>query len=158
MNDIYGSVYLGIWIYILPLTIIIGIYIRVIIYIKHHSFSSIMSRNIFEQQRQKRELCILRRIIILVIVLFTMGFPYLLFFIIIQFGHLSTPPYTQRICYMFISFGHGICMLFCLINTDNVRKYLFNTIRKLKRRKRQRRAQVINVIHLPVQIVPVNIA
>ena len=114
----------------------------------------IISRNILEQQRQKHELRILRRIIIPTIVLFITGFPYFLSFLIILFGHLPTPSYIHRICFMFISFGQGTSMLLCLINTNNVRKYLINGIEKIQRRRRQRRAPCINVIHLPVQIVP----
>ena len=86
-----------------------------------------------------------------------MGFPYFLSFVIIQSGHLSTPPYIQRICFMFISFGQGISMLFCLINTDDVLKCLINGIKKMKRRRRQRRVQCISVIDQPVQIVPAHI-
>jgi len=117
---VYGSLYLAIWIYLLPLPIIIGIYIRILLYIKQNSFSTVIRQNIFEQQRQQRELRIFRRIIMPVIALFIMGFPYLLFFLIIQFSHLPTPSYAQRICFMFISFGQGISMFLCLINKHNV--------------------------------------
>jgi hypothetical protein len=154
---VYGSLYLAIWIYLLPLPIIIGIYIRILLYIKQNSFSTVIRQNIFEQQRQQRELRIFRRIIMPVIALFIMGFPYLLFFLIIQFSHLPTPSYAQRICFMFISFGQGISMLLCLINTDDVRRYLINGIRKMKRRRRQRRVQCISVIDHPVHIAPVHI-
>ncbi len=92
-----------------------------------------------------------------VIALFIMGFPYLLFFLIIQFSYSPTPPYAQRISFMFISFGQGISMLLCLINTDNVRKCLINGIRKMKRRRRQRRVQCVSVIGRPVQIATVPI-
>jgi MFS superfamily sulfate permease-like transporter len=154
---VYGILYLAVWIYLLPLPIIIGIYIRIVIYIKQNSFPTIIRHNMFEQQRQQCELRIFRQIIMPVIALFIMGFPYILFFLIIQFSHLPTPPYAQRICFMFVSFGHGISMLLCLINTDYVRKCLKNLIRKTKRRRRQRRVPCISVINHPVQIVPVRI-
>jgi hypothetical protein len=156
LDDLFGSLYLGTWIYLVPLPIIIGIYIRILFYIKQHSFPTVIRRNIFEQQRQQRELRIFRRIIMPVIILFLMGFPYACFFLYIQFSHLPTPPYAQRICVMFLSFGQGISMLLCLINADDVRKYLINGTKKLKRRRRQRRVQCIEIIDRPVQIVPVH--
>lgn len=96
-----------------------------------------------------------------VIALFTMGFPYLLFFLIIQFGHISTPPYTYRICFMFISFSQGVSMLLCLINTDDVQKCLINGFRKMKRRRRppppRRRVLGVSVINHPIRLVPVQV-
>ena len=68
---------------------------------------------------------------------------------------MPIPPYAQRICFMFISFGQGMTMLLCLINTEDVRKCLMNSIRKMKRRRRQRRMPCISVIGHPVHIVPV---
>jgi len=154
MTDVYGFLYLSAWIYLFPLPVIIGIYIRILLYIKKNSFPIIIRENIFKQQRELR---IFRHIIMPVIVLFIMGFPYLLFFLIIQFSHIPTPPYAQRICFMFISFGQGISMLLCLINTDDVRKCLINGIKKLKRRRRKQRVQCISVINQPVQIAPAHI-
>ncbi len=153
----YGFLYLSIWIYLFPLPVIIGIYIRILLYIKKNSFPTIIRQNIFEQQRQQREFRIFRRIIMPVIALFITGFPYLLFFLIIQFSHISTPPYAERISFMFISFGQVISMLLCLINTDDIQKCLINGIKKMKRRRRQRRVQCISVINPPVQIAPVHI-
>ncbi len=71
---------------------------------------------------------------------------------------MPTPPYAQRICFMFISFGQGMTTLLCLINTEDVRKSLMHSIRKMKRRRRQRRMLCISVIGHPVQMVPVDIA
>jgi hypothetical protein len=136
---------------------IIAIYIRVVTYIKQNLFATVIHSNIFERQRQQRELLILRRIIMPVILLFIMGFPYIIFFLITQFTHLPVSPYAQRICFMFISFGQGSSMLLCLINADGVRKYLIKTIRKMKRRRRRERVQRINIIQLSLQIVPARI-
>ena len=128
-------------------------------YIKQHSFPTIIRRNIFEQQRQQRELRIFRRIIMPVIILFLMGFPYLCFFLFIQISRSSSPPpYAQRISFMFISFGQGISMLLCLINTDDVYKCLAIGLKRSKRRhRRQRRVvvQCIDVIDRPIQIIPI---
>ncbi len=151
----YGFLYLSAWIYLFPLPVIIGIYIRILLYIKQNSFPTIIRQNIVERQRQQRELRIFRRIIMPVIALFLMGFPYLLFFLIIQIGHLPIPSYAQRVSFMFISFGQGISMLLCLINTQNIREYLINGIKKIKRPRRQRRVQCVNIINHPVQIAPV---
>ncbi|UJR14517.1 hypothetical protein I4U23_001513 [Adineta vaga] len=157
IDDIYTSVYLGIWIYFFPLALMIGIYIRIVMYIRKHSLPTVLPQNIVDQQRQKREFRIHRRIIIPVIALFIMGLPFLVFFALSQFIHIKVPKDTQRICSMFVSFGQGISMLLCLMNTENVRKYINNRIRKIKRRRqRQRQVQCINVIQLPIQRLPVN--
>jgi hypothetical protein len=158
LDDIFGFLYLGTWIYLAPLPVIIGIYIRILFYIKQHTFPTIIRRNIFEQQRQQSELRIFRRIIMPVIILFLMGFPYLCFFIFVQISRSSAPLYTQRICLMFISFGQGISMLLCLINTDDVYKCLYVGLKRSKRRRRRQRHVVVQCIEVsdrPIQIVPI---
>lgn len=157
MTDIFGSLYLSAWIYIFPLSIIIGIYVRILLYIKKNSYPTVIRRNLFEQQRQLREFRIFRRITIPVIILFLMGFPYALFFLITQFSHQLPSPYAQRISFMFISFGQGTTMLLCLINTDDIRKYLMNSFRKIKRRRRPRRVPGISIIDRPVQVIPLQL-
>ncbi|CAF1397059.1 unnamed protein product [Rotaria sordida] len=48
MHDLYGFIYFSIWIYIFPLIIIIGIYIRVLIYIKQNPYCLVIHQNIFQ--------------------------------------------------------------------------------------------------------------
>ncbi|CAF1310255.1 unnamed protein product [Rotaria sp. Silwood1] len=80
MQDLYGFLYLSIWIYFFPLIIIIGIYTRLLIYIKQNPYRLIIHQNIFKRQRQKYEFHIFRHIIILIIILIIMQFPNLLVF------------------------------------------------------------------------------
>ncbi|CAF4841275.1 unnamed protein product [Rotaria sp. Silwood1] len=104
MQDLYGFLYLSIWIYFFPLIIIIGIYTRLLIYIKQNPYRLIIHQNIFKRQRQKYEFHIFRHIIILIIILIIMQFPNLLVFFIIQLTDIIISNYIQRICFMSISF------------------------------------------------------
>ncbi|CAF0742841.1 unnamed protein product [Adineta ricciae] len=148
-DDTVNSIYLGLSVYFFPLLLIIGIYIRLIIYIRTNSQLTVNSQNLADQRRRKHEFRLYRRIIMPVIALFIMGFPYTILFGISQFLHIRTPLYIQRLCFVLITLGQGGSMLLCLINTENIRKYLNYNMRKLKRR--QRRIQCINVVQLPIQ-------
>ncbi|CAF3193215.1 unnamed protein product [Rotaria sp. Silwood2] len=134
MHDLYGFLYLSIWIYFFPLVVIIGIYIRLLIYIKQNPYRLVIHQNIFERPIRQREFRIFRHVIILIFNLVIMRFPNLFFFLISQFSHIAIPVYIERICLMSISFGQGITMLLCLIDNHQIRKCLKKVIRKAKRR------------------------
>lgn len=83
-----------------------------------------------ERRRQRREIRLYCRILLLVGILFTMGVPYCIFFFISMINGLSpAPPYADRICFLSISMGYSASMLLCLIFTDDVRKIFIGFIR-----------------------------
>jgi hypothetical protein len=83
-----------------------------------------------QERRQKSELRLIRRILLLVIILFVLGFPYLFFFLAIHFHILSFWPSMPRISYLFITFGQSASMLINLITVNDVRKSLIHLIQK----------------------------
>jgi len=97
---------------------------------KHNPFSTANRSTITGQRRQQSELRLIRRILLLVIILFVLGFPYSFFCLAIHFHILSPRSYMPRISYLFITFGQSASMLINLITTDVVRKSFVNIIRK----------------------------
>lgn len=120
---------LGIFNYVLPLALINGIYLRIIKYMKQTASSTAVRQSTSEQQRRRREIRLIRCILMIVIILFIMGFPYLLFFLIFQFNQSLVPNNIYTICSFFIGFGISVTMLFNIINTDDVRSILIDIIR-----------------------------
>ncbi|CAF1402332.1 unnamed protein product [Adineta steineri] len=134
LNDLTIFLYLATFIYFCPISIIIPIYIRIVHYIKQHSFPTNTQQGLIEQHRKHRELRVMRRLLIIVAVVLLMSFPYLIFFLHAQFfPYLKPIPYAQRISFISLSFGYGIWMLLNLIFTDKIRKYLINKIQVLVR-------------------------
>ncbi|CAF1658044.1 unnamed protein product, partial [Adineta ricciae] len=83
-------------------------------------------------RRKQREIRLIRRLIIIVGVIFFMSFSYLIFFLRAQFfPHAPTIPYAQRVSFIYISFGYSVWMLLNIIFTDKVRKYLNNNLQIL---------------------------
>jgi hypothetical protein len=151
--------YLAMFIYFCPISIIIPIYIRIVHFMKKHSFSRNNRRNKAKRHRQRRELRLIRRILIIVAVLFFMSFPYLVFFLRAQLFPYSQPVlYAQRVSFVSLSFGYGIWMLLDLVFTDEVRKYLINTTRRvLPGTRTNTQVEPINTIHLQVQTITAGI-
>ena len=98
---------------------------------KRNIITAGMRRHIIEQKRQRRALRFVRRILILLFILILTGFPYCVFFLLVNIGHLSLPSFAHRFCFMFISFGLGFGVVLTLIYTDDVRKTLLNSLRRI---------------------------
>jgi hypothetical protein len=79
---------------------------------------------IIEQRRRRQELRFIQRILILVAVFFLTSFPYLIFFLQVNIGHLPLSSYGHRISFMSLSCGQGMVMLLTVIFTDEVKKVL----------------------------------
>jgi hypothetical protein len=84
-------------------------------------------QSIAEHQRMRRELSILKRIAIPVIILFILGFPYLVFFLHAQFV-TSPVPHGLLISTLFVIGGQAAVMIFNLMTTDTVRRRLITII------------------------------
>jgi hypothetical protein len=130
LEDTVGFIYFALIIFFIPLIMIVFIYFQIVKYMKRNPYSTTNRSTIAGQRRQRSELRLIRRILMLVILLFILGFPYSFFYLVIHFHILSPWPYMPRISYLFITFGQSASMLINLITTDNVRKSLINIIRK----------------------------
>lgn len=91
---------------------------------KTSPFSTADHSRTVEQRRRKMEIRLIRRILQLIIILFTLGFPYALFFLLVQFHLISPQLAMPRISYLFITSGQAASMFIHLITTDGVKKYL----------------------------------
>lgn len=154
MDDLYGFLYFSLWIYLLPVIIIIVIYIRILTYIKTSPAVSVIHQHNLEQQRRNREFRIYRNIALLIMTLIVLNFPCIIFSIMVQITHTALPLYTQFISYMSMSLGHGVTMLLCLITNEDIRKCLRHSLRKYRPRRRHRRVHCINSMNnqiLPIQ-------
>ncbi|CAF1260742.1 unnamed protein product [Adineta steineri] len=121
LTDLTIFLYLAMFIYFCPLTIIVLIYIRIVHFTKQHSFTTNIQHSPADQYRQRRELRFIRRLLIIVGVIFFMSFPYLIFFLRAQFfPHAESLPYAQRVSYVSLSFGFSMWMLLNLLFTDQI--------------------------------------
>lgn len=117
------------FIYFCPLAIIIPIYLRIVHFTKQHTFVPDAPNSVTARHRQHRELRFIRRLLIIVAVIFFMSFPYLIFFLRAQFfPRAKQILYAQRVSFVFLSFGYGLWMLLNLIFTDKVRKNAVQTV------------------------------
>ncbi len=114
--------YLAIFIYFLPLAILIFIYIEILKYGKRKVTIVSIRQCVIEQKRRRRELQLIQRVVILVFILFITGFPYIFLFLLVNISRLPLPLYGHRISFMFIDFGQGTIMLLTMITTDYLRK------------------------------------
>jgi hypothetical protein len=145
MDDTLIWIYFGSIIYLIPLPLLVLIYLRIVKYMRtrpdliaNHSLWAV-------QRRLQREHRFLRRLVILVFTLYTVGFPYLTFFCLYKFHVIQLPPYALRVSYMFITFGQGVSMLINLITTEDIMKSMINPV------FHGNQIQPINTINLPTQ-------
>ncbi|UJR17319.1 hypothetical protein I4U23_004214 [Adineta vaga] len=111
LNDLIIFLYLSMFIYFCPVTIIISIYIRIVHFAKQRFVSTNIHQSVANQLRQRRELRFIRRLLAIAIVISFMSFPYLLFFLRAQFFPTTESlPYAQRVSFVSLSFGYGIWM------------------------------------------------
>ncbi len=125
--DIYGFMIIASGIYLIPLPIIIIIYS---IILRHHvkTMRTTARQSLAVGQQMRRELAMLKRITIPVLILFILGFPYIVFFIQAQF--VTVPyPYAQRIATVFVIAGEASVMIFNIIIIEDVRQQLLIFIR-----------------------------
>lgn len=125
MEDQICFLYMALIIFFIPLILIVCIYVRIVQYMKNSPFSTIQQQpRMVEHRRRQCELRLIHRILQLIVILFILGFPYFLFYLLIQCRVISLQPVLLQISYLFIAFGQSISMFIHLITTDDVRKYL----------------------------------
>jgi hypothetical protein len=100
------SVYNALIVYMIPISLIIFIYFKLIRYIREMSKRVTPVNTLFHAQR---ELKMVRRIVILVIGIATIGFPYAIFLFV---SYFTTPPkYHFRIAYIFVDVSLAFVMI-----------------------------------------------
>jgi len=151
IDDIFGFMYLAAFIYFVPISIIIFVYIAMLKYMKQNVVNAGVRQHIAEQNRQWRELRFIQRILILVGVLIITCFPYVFFFLLVNIGHLSLPSYGYKISFMFISFGQGMVMLITVIFTDDIKNSLLRALAQRLTFIRNTQVQNITTVDLPLQ-------
>lgn len=113
---------------------LIPVYATVIIYIKvilHVRYLNKQTTAINLQVRAKRELKLLRRVIILTITIMTLGLPYVMFLFISFFQ--APPKYHLRISFIFIYVSIFLIMLELIKFTDPVLDVILEFIHRLRR-------------------------
>ncbi|CAF0841219.1 unnamed protein product [Rotaria sordida] len=112
----FSVIYTAQCLYIIPVLSIIFVYFLLIRYVKGMNKRVIPVNTLF---RAQRELKMVRRIVILVMILFIAGFPYALFVFISLFT--SPPKYHFRIAYAFINLLLPFAMISLFQFTDTLK-------------------------------------
>jgi len=111
--------------YLNPITIIIIIYFKLVRYVKRMNK---LIPPINQLLRAQRELIMVRRIIMLVIVLITLGLPYTIFFLMSFFT--NPPKYYFRIAFLSVDLSL-VCVIMALFQfTDSINIFLRKKINK----------------------------
>jgi hypothetical protein len=113
-------------------------------------FIANVRQRVIQQRRQQGDLRFIRRILILVTILFITSFPYAAFFVATNTSRSSLPTFAHRMSYMFISFGQGMVMLLTVIYTDEVKKTILSKLVERFPCIRKTRVQDINAINIPL--------
>ncbi|CAF1362633.1 unnamed protein product [Adineta steineri] len=117
------SIYNVTWFYMIPMSSIILIYVKLVRYVKH------MSKHVTPVNtliRAQRELKMVYRIVILVPFLIGLGIPYASFVVI---GFFTSPPkYHFRIAYIFVNISLIFIMMSLFKFTDPVRTSVMKII------------------------------
>ncbi|CAF0979178.1 unnamed protein product [Adineta steineri] len=100
-------------VFALPMSMTIFIYLRLVQYVKEMSRRVVLTNSL---SRAKRELKMVRRLVILVIIIFAVASPYALFVLISFFT--APPKYHFRIGYIFINLSVASVMMALLQFTD----------------------------------------
>jgi ABC-type Fe3+ transport system permease subunit len=123
--------------------VIVSIYVMILRHMRVNSFFITDRQRRMERRRQRREVRLYFRIVVLNAVLFIMGIPYCVFFAISMINGASpSPPYA-------IGVGYGVSMMLSLLYTDDVR-HVVSPFDKRERRevRRRRRIQCITTLTL----------
>ncbi len=110
--------YLATFIYFLPLFITIAIYVAILRYMKRKVSIRGCQQRVIEQKRRRRELHLIRRVLMIMFILFITGSPYIIYFFLVNSGGLPLLKYGHRISFMFIAFGQGIATLVSIMNNQ----------------------------------------
>ncbi|CAF3705680.1 unnamed protein product [Adineta steineri] len=111
--------------YLIPISLVIFTYIKLIRYVRQMS-KRVVSANTLS--RARKELQMVRRIVILVMILVFVCLPYEIFTIMSLFT--NAPKYDFRIAYLFVDLSYALVMICLFQFTGPVKTYI---MKKLKR-------------------------
>jgi hypothetical protein len=117
-----SSIYVSVCVYIIPVSLVMYIYIKLVLYVKGMSKRIVPVNTLF---RARRDLKMASRIVILINILLIGGFPMTLF-IFLSFGNLA-PKYHFRIGYLFVY----VSILFIMITLFQFTDLLKASVKKL---------------------------
>jgi len=112
--------------YIIPMLLVLFIYLKLFLYVKEMSEHVIPINTLV---RARKQLKMVRRTVILIILGMTVCFPYTIFIVISFF--ISPPKYHLRICYLFINVSVLLVMIAVFQFTESLKT---SSMKKLKRR------------------------
>ncbi|CAF1362584.1 unnamed protein product [Adineta steineri] len=119
------AVYNTFFLYIIPMNCIIFIYFKLVRYVKEMSQHVTPANTLI---RAQRELKMVYRIVMLVMILVALGFPYTIF---IFMGFFTSPPkYHFRIAYIFVDVSLVFIMVIIFHSTEPLKASVKNRITK----------------------------
>ncbi|CAF1006105.1 unnamed protein product [Adineta ricciae] len=122
-------VYLYMIVYLIPFLLILIQY-RILVKYSKRKTNGLHSTNI--QQRARRQVKSIRRILILIFILFILSLPDCTIIIFEVFLLVRTPRYVHRIGFSFVGIASGLIMLIMMYYTRNLRRLLFGRQRSRK--------------------------
>lgn len=118
-NNIRSAIFIALIVYLLPLCALCLIYYRIIIHIRHKKRRP--STTLKLRRQNKRDTCVIKRIYTVIIILWALGFPAIIFLIAFMItGNLHWSAY--RICSMAISMSFLFMSLSSLYLTPQIYK------------------------------------
>lgn len=121
----FTLLYLSGLLYFTPVTILIVIYTKLVLYVRGMN-TRIVSANVIS--RARRELRMLHRIVAQVSTLLVIGFPYAIFILMSLF--VLPPTYHFRIAYFFTDVSLASVMITILVLTDPLRAFMLKLVCK----------------------------
>lgn len=136
--------YLVITVYSFPLIMTMFCYIFIVRHVKNNSFINTNRPIIFQKRRLERDIRVLRRILMLVAVLFAMCFPYCMFWVYTTVTRYSQ-PFAERVSLVFTSLGYGLSMVIIIFHTDDVKKIVKTAVINIVQKRQRRRVADVHV-------------
>ncbi|CAF1285314.1 unnamed protein product [Adineta steineri] len=121
----FYTIYNAIYVYGIPIILIMVIYFKLLRYV-HEMNKHIIPTNIL--LRAQRELKMIQHIIIIVMILFAIGFPYAIFILMAFFN--SVPKYHFRIAFFFVDTLLVLVMIAIYYFTDPLKQSIMKRIKR----------------------------
>jgi hypothetical protein len=119
----FSIIYIPHFIWIIPVNTVVFIYMKLVRYVKRMSERVVLANTLF---RAQRDLKMVRRIFILIIIIFISGFP-MTFFVLLAFANVA-PKYHMRIGFIFVQFSLPCLMVTLFQFTDLLQTSVKNLI------------------------------
>lgn len=124
----FSAIYLSVCIYTIPLSAMMYNYLKLVLHVKRISRNVLTAANTLI--RAQRELKMIRRTLILVIILITLGVPYVILMVMSFFT--DPPKYHFRIAFLFIDMSLLAVVIALFLFTDPLKT---STMKRIKKRQ-----------------------